>query len=112
MASRHKKSNIFQNRDQLYQERLKAKKINSINQYQTLRLRYPTPEEAESFIIHTHIWRMGDSYSKLADKYYGDPKMWWVIAHFNQKPMEGDLYYGQQVFIAEPLGALLNSYGV
>tara|TARA_Y100000592_G_scaffold43251_1_gene68719 strand:- start:2223 stop:2561 length:339 start_codon:yes stop_codon:yes gene_type:complete len=112
MAKRYKKSSKFQNNNPMYSEKLSKRKIKSIEQYPTLKLGYPDGLEASNLIIHTHIWKMGDSYTKLANKFYGDPKLWWVVAHFNQIPIEGDIHYGQQVYIAEPLEALLNSFGV
>ena len=112
MAKRYKESSTFQNTDPLYRDRFQARKALSITQYPTLKLKYPTAIESKDLIIHTHIWATGDSYSKLANEFYGDPKLWWVIAHFNQIPIEGDLYYGQTIYIAEPLEALLNYYGV
>ena len=112
MADRYKKSSAFQNSNELYREKLTSKRVNFIEQYPTVKLKYPTKDEASNLTISTHIWRMGDSYTKLANIFYGDPKMWWVIAHFNQKPIEGDLHYGQEIYIAQPLEALLNYYGV
>ena len=112
MASRYKKSSVFQNDNELYRQKLTKRKASFVEQYTTMKLRYPTPDQASNLVIHTHLWTIGDSYTKLANMFYGDPKMWWVIAHFNQKPIEGDLYYGQEIYIAEPLEALLNYYGV
>tara|TARA_B100000989_G_C19469172_1_gene439842 strand:+ start:755 stop:1108 length:354 start_codon:yes stop_codon:yes gene_type:complete len=35
-----------------------------------------------------HVYTSSDKLSKLAHRYYGDPRLWWVIAWFNQKPTD------------------------
>lgn len=37
--------------------------------------------EGRSF--HQHIWAFGDRLDKLANKYYSDDELWWVIALVN-----------------------------
>ena len=51
----------------------------------------------------SHVWSVGDRFYKLAHKYYGDSKMWWVIARFNSKPTEAHLNLGDVIAIPVPL---------
>lgn len=30
-----------------------------------------------------HIWKQGDRLDLLAKRYYGDHRLWWIIAEFN-----------------------------
>ena len=41
-----------------------------------------------------HIWKYGDRLYKLANKYYGDSRYWWVIAWWNSFPTEASITLG------------------
>ena len=60
----------------------------------------------------SHIWGTGDRYYKLAAQYYGDPTYWWVIALFNNKPLETDLAAGDIVVIPVPLEIIISAMEV
>jgi len=60
----------------------------------------------------SHIWGVGDRYYKLAAQYYGDPTYWWVIALFNNKPLETDLSAGDIVVIPTPLEIVISAMEV
>ena len=79
--------------------------------YRTGMLKYPTLEEIKMLNIRGHRWSYGDRYDKLASKYYGDPRFWWVIAWFNKKPLEQDLRRGQVLNIPFPLEYVLDFMG-
>jgi len=46
-----------------------------------------------------HTWVQGDKLYKLAAKYYGNFRLWWVIAIVNKISSEADLKYGQIIRI-------------
>ena len=50
-----------------------------------------------------HIWKTGDRYYKLAERYYGRPQYWWAIALYNNKPTEGHIKLGDTIRIPLPL---------
>jgi|TARA_R110000851_G_scaffold285755_1_gene439506 nucleoid-associated protein YgaU len=50
-----------------------------------------------------HIWKTGDRYYKLAERYYGRPQYWWAIALYNNKPTEGHVKLGDTIVIPLPL---------
>jgi nucleoid-associated protein YgaU len=58
--------------------------------------------------ILTYVWSMGDRYYKLAYRFYGDSKDWWVIAKFNQKPTESHVKIGDIILIPKPLNLVIN----
>jgi len=50
-----------------------------------------------------HIWKTGDRYYKLAERYYGRPQYWWAIALYNNKPTEGHVKLGDTIIVPLPL---------
>ena len=82
-----------------------------INQYSTGRFKYPTVQEMGELNILTENWKLGDRLYKYADKHYGDPSMWWIIAWFNKKPTENDFEIGQQVLVPYPLERIFKYFG-
>lgn len=50
-----------------------------------------------------HIWKTGDRYYKLAERYYGRPQYWWAIALYNNKPTEGHVKLGDAIKVPLPL---------
>lgn len=50
-----------------------------------------------------HIWKTGDRYYKLAERYYGRPQYWWAIALYNNKPTEGHVRLGDVIRVPLPL---------
>jgi hypothetical protein len=81
-----------------------------IRHFETSRL--PTPSKALSSLdVVAHVWSVGDRFYKLAQKHYGDPKLWWVIAWYNQKPTEGHVTGGDTVLVPRNITELLSSMG-
>jgi len=59
-----------------------------------------------------HLWKIGDRYYKLAHKYYGNAKYWWVIAWYNKKPTESHMQLGETLYIPSPLEDILRYFGI
>jgi len=57
--------------------------------------------------IDTHTWRASDRFYKLAYQYYGDATYWWVIALYNNKPLESDIQLGETILIPTPLETII-----
>tara|TARA_B100000424_G_scaffold245439_1_gene216431 strand:+ start:17 stop:355 length:339 start_codon:yes stop_codon:yes gene_type:complete len=96
---------VFLNSDELYEDILRRKRITSLKQYQT-RL-FTNLRSKPGIETSTHIWKTGDRYYKLANTYYGNPQLWWIIALYNQKPTEGHLKLGDVIEIPSPINLLL-----
>ena len=111
MTSRYLNREIFSNTDDVYDNLFEERKINFIEQFNTGELIYPTVEEIASLDVVSEVWKIGDRYWKYASQYYGRPELWWVIAWFNQRPVESDLEIGDQISIPLPLGKILEYYG-
>ena len=71
-----------------------------IKHFVSPKFNYPSDEELLNVGKYTsHLWKVGDSYEKLADQYYGIPTMWWLIAFYNQKPTEHSIAIGERLVI-------------
>jgi len=98
-------------RNQLYQEYLIDKNLNFIEIEQVPNLSYPSPKQQSQLEIVGHTWKVGDRLYKLAHKYYGDSKLWWVISYYNKAPTEAHFALGDIVEIPLPLDKLLEFIG-
>jgi hypothetical protein len=98
---------ILRNDDELYSEVLRKRGVSYIDQYATPILNHPNAQQISSLRRISHVWKMGDRFYKLADKYYGDSRYWWVIAWYNQVPTESHIETGQVLRIPTPLNKIL-----
>ena len=103
---------ILINNDKLYRPLFKERGIKMIRQYDTPVLRYPTVEQIQELETIGYVFGHGDRFWKLADKYYGDPSLWWVIAFYNRKPTESHVAVGDVVQIPFPLEKILKFMGI
>lgn len=112
MGIRYKNQRVFINDTDAYKRYLKDRGLKHIKQYSTPKMFYPSDTiSMANFSTLKHIWGTGDRYYKLADEYYQDPTMWWVIAFYNQKPTEFHIKLGDIIFIPTPLDSILYSIG-
>ena len=73
--------------------------VQKINQYTTPQFLRITEEQYNSVDYTRYYWKAGDRFWKLADKFYNDIGLWWVIAAFNYAPTESHLEEGQEIKI-------------
>ena len=95
------------NRSDQYQNIFEDRNVKQIKQFRTPKLKYPSKEELENLNLHKYYWQSGDTYMKIAHKFYGKQELWWIIAQFNKAPFEGDLRVGDPLFIPQPLVRVL-----
>jgi nucleoid-associated protein YgaU len=50
-------------------------------------------------VLEEHIWTQGDSFWKLAQKYYNNVSLWWTISMVNKKPTDGHCNIGDVIMI-------------
>ena len=108
MTSRYDNRRLIRNDLEEYENFFEERDINYIVQYNTRSLRYPTVDQIRNLTRVQHVWKVGDRYYKLASQFYGNPKYWWIIAHYNKKPTEADLTVGDIIYIPTPLEKILN----
>jgi len=107
--SRYRNRKKAVNKTQDYQESeiFTERGVEKIKQYRTPKFKRFTREEYNSVRYKRHYWTSGDRYWKLANQYYKDPSLWWVIAKWNFAPTESHLSEGQEIRIPTDLARVL-----
>ncbi len=83
----------------------------SIEHYTTPKFTPLTVEQIQSLSFETYVWKSGDKFWKLSSNYYGNPKYWWVIAMYNNRPIEATVKVGELIQIPTPLSDFLSMVG-
>ena len=105
---RYNSRTLLRNQTEFYKEIFEKRGLKGIRHYNTPNMKYPTGKEiADSIERIPHLWKTGDAYWKLAQKYYGDAQMWWVIAWFNKKPTESHVEMGDTIQIPTPITTVM-----
>lgn len=107
MPYRYTGRTIIRNDSETYEELVSPRDVPYVDQYKTPRLKHPSKFERLNLTRDRHTWKLGDRYWKLATENYGSPKYWWVIAWYNQKPVENMLSPGDTIIIPKPLQLVL-----
>jgi nucleoid-associated protein YgaU len=69
-----------------------------------------TESDYNTLTITYHTWKQGDKLYKLATQHYGDGGLWWLIAWFNYKPIDGMYSVGDTIEIPMPVQNALAIY--
>ena len=109
MKNRYFQREVIRNDDENYKREFLDNKRDAkvLNHYDTPVFRYPDTDEIAQLQIIEVIWDSKARLFNLANKYYNDPSLWWVIALFNQKPTEAHFVLGETVYIHLPLEQVL-----
>jgi nucleoid-associated protein YgaU len=99
------------NNDDMYDKLFEKRGVRKINQYRTPKAKHVEQEVIDSIESTEYVWKYGDRYWQLAVKYYGDPKLWWVIAAYNRKPTELHIKLGETIRIPLVLADALQVIG-
>lgn len=108
MTNRYSSRILIKNDAEEYFNLLEKRGLESVIQYGSGVLRYPTVQEIRTLSQVRHIWSVGDRFYKLAGQHYGNSEYWWIIAHYNKRPTESDLSVGDIIYIPTPLEKILN----
>jgi len=81
---------------------------NGTNFYSTVN--YPTPSLSENDIYV--LTSQGDRLDLLADQFYGDPSLWWIISSANKSLPQNSLHIpvGSQLRIPSNPGQVINLF--
>ena len=107
MPNRYTGRKIIRNDTEVYEELSEKRGRAYIDHHKTPRLKHPTSKERALFTRIRHVWKLGDRYWKLSTIHYGSPTYWWVIAWYNQKPVENMVNVGDTIIIPKPLQTVL-----
>jgi len=108
MINRYLNRRIVLNDASMYEEYFFDRGLKFVNQYETPKFVYPDETTIRTITMIEHVWKVGDRYYKLAQRFYGNPREWWIIAKFNNKPTEAHVKYGETILIPTPLEQVLN----
>ena len=108
-VSRYRKTATMVNDHEEYREFIEPRGRKSITHFRTQDVLEPAPDS--SMHHELHMWRPADRFWKLSQEYYQDPRYWWVIAQYNQKPTEAHLSGGDIIVIPLPVTQALIALG-
>ena len=83
-----------------------------IIQYATPKLINPGPAARASLMTNAYIWKYGDRFYQVAHQYYGDSRLWWIIAWYNGYPTEAHIRKGDVIEIPISLEEVTTVLGV
>ena len=88
---------ILINNSEIYDDYFKERGVKSIehNSFGNLNLDF----NQEFYSYNIHVWRKGDTMIRLANKYYNDYSLWYLIGFFNKKPIDSLYNLGETVKI-------------
>ena len=113
MTSRYTLRQIRENKHRRYKQMRKVRGVKKLNHYTAPKYFPITDAEMDEIDFDIVYWRMGSKFHKLAEKFYGDPTLWWVIAYFNKKPTDFHAKIGEMIFIPKqweiPYNAVVES---
>ena len=95
-----------------YEPLRKKRGLKYLNQLPLKPLHHPNLLQRLATTTEPHIWSSGDHFYKLAHKYYGAPKYWWVIAWYNGYPTEANIKKGAVIDIPVNLSDALVILGM
>jgi len=99
---RYSNSRVIENNIEFYEFLRRKRQVKtSITQYATPVIKNLSQAERTQLQTTKYVWSYGDRYYKLAQKFYGDPNYWWVIALYNGYPTEATVKPGD--ILAIPL---------
>lgn len=97
--SRYKDRQTLTDIDYRKQKKLKQRK-ETLSYFETSSKKIDTDYENFSFLDYT--WKNGDKLYKLAQRFYDDPMLWWIIAEVNNKPTDFHFSPGETIRIPNP----------
>ena len=108
MINRYSSRTQAKNDLEMYENFFRERGIKFINQYKSPNFTYLSYEDTKYLTTVQHVWTVGDRYFKLSNEHYGDPKDWWIIAKYNNKPTESHVAVGDIILIPKPLNLVLD----
>jgi len=106
--SRFSNRRLLKNNLEEYEEFFEDRNVKQITHFGTGVLKYPSVGQVSTLQSVQKVWTVGDRYYKVAAEYYGNPRLWWVIAHYNKKPTEADVRVGDIIYIPLPLERIMS----
>lgn len=110
-VSRYKGKKIVVNNSIEYRDIFEGRGVSQVTHYSFEKLKSLKVDDIRNIDIIRHTWQSNDRFFKLSATYYNDPSYWWIIAYFNNKPLETDVEVGEVLLIPSPLPYILSALG-
>lgn len=107
--SRYRKQRLISNASSAYREIFKDRGMRMIHHFSFEKFKELKIMDLPGISLEIHVWERSDKFYKLAARHYGDSQYWWVIAFFNNTPLETDVKLGQRIVIPTPLDIILDA---
>ena len=99
---------INNNSDFYRQKRKRRGAPKQIVHYSAPKFELLTDDVLDQLTLSFEYWGVGSRFYKMADKHYGDPGLWWVIAYFNRKPTDFHVKIGEIISIPQEWEVIYN----
>jgi hypothetical protein len=99
----------LQNESKFYSRKLKSLGVKRLTHFATPRFGTISEEEKQNIDTETVYWKINTKFYKLAHEYYGDSKLWWIIAFFNNMPTDSHANLGDVIFVPLNWEAVYNA---
>jgi len=103
MSSRYSNKRIVKKTNRNTEKLLKSRDLKAINIVEALSVKPLTDRERSKYQVRTVIWKTSTKMYKLAHYFYGDSRLWWAIAWFNQRPTDAHYVPGDVVYVPFPI---------
>ena len=108
--TRNKKQDVIENDSEFYKELYERRGLKRIAHYETPIFRHPTISQRASITSVGYIWAYGDRFYKLANQYYGDKDLWWIIASANNQAESIYMIPGKEYRIPQDTGLIFQEF--
>ena len=105
--NRYRGNGLVINEDSQYKELFRARGIDQVILVSFRKFKKLRYKDLTGVTLENYRWKSTDRFYKLSEQYYGDSVYWWIIASFNNTPLETDVKIGQNILIPTPLDRIL-----
>jgi len=105
--SRYRDNDVVINTDSQYAKLFESRGINRAIMFSFKKMKQLRYKDLTGITLEKYTWKSTDRFYKLSEEYYGDSVYWWIIAYFNNVPIESDVKIGQKIIIPLPLERIL-----
>ena len=86
--SRYSKHKTVYNSEPIFKQLLDERQIKTIKHYRLRTNTSLSQEFLDSLDYIEIIWDYTSKLSKISNRFYGDPNLWWIIGLVNKKPTD------------------------
>jgi len=102
MPSRYLNKAVVKTTNRNVEKLLASRGLKNINIIDTIYFKPLSLEDKKDLNVLTVVWQRRTKMFKIAHQFYGDSRLWWIIAWFNQKPTDAHFSPGDLVYVPQP----------